>query len=119
MMYRYLLALLPFLLLDTTEAFTTPSIVSFNHRVSSHLNVAGEDSNALVEDIKTRFRILQESNASGAGFKQVVADVIAGEYDANQMKAEIEAAINSAPCGKSPTTSFCLALRVAQPEANK
>lgn len=57
-------------------------------------------SNSLVDDLKVRFRIMQESSASGSGFKQTVANVIAGEYNEAEVKAEVEELINSAPCGK-------------------
>jgi hypothetical protein len=54
---------------------------------------------SFVEGIKTRFRIAQESNAKGLGGKQVLADVIAGEYDEKAVEAMIGEAIVSAPCG--------------------
>ena len=98
MMRNYLIALFSILLLDSIGAFTTPSDLRSIRRLT-HLNVA-EDSNPLVEDIQTRFRIFQESNAAGSSFKQVLADVIAGEYNKQEIKAEVVAAINSAPCGK-------------------
>lgn len=79
-------------------AFTSPSNIKPIQRVS-HLGVAGE-SNSFVDDLQTRFRIAQESNASGASIKQVVADVIAGEYDKEEVLAKIRAEISSAACGK-------------------
>ena len=47
-----------------------------------------------------RLRIFQESNASGSSFKQSVANVLAGEYDEDQIKTDVDELINSAPCGK-------------------
>ena len=62
--------------------------------------IAAADADAsFVEGIKTRFRIAQESNAKGLGGKQVLADVIAGEYDEKAVEAMIGEAIVSAPCG--------------------
>jgi len=51
-----------------------------------------------VEDVSKRFEIAQESRAGGASFTQIVADVLAGEYDADSTKADIEATVASAPC---------------------
>jgi hypothetical protein len=67
---------------------------------SSPIAAADADADAsFVEGIKTRFRIAQESNAKGLGGKQVLADVIAGEYDEKAVEAMIDEAIVSAPCG--------------------
>ena len=53
----------------------------------------------VMENIKTRIRIAQESNAAGNSFKQVVADVLAGEYDESTILEKINKDIVSAPCG--------------------
>lgn len=59
---------------------------------------SGSPVDAFLDDLKVRFRIFQESNASGSGFKQTVANVIAGEYDEEGVQNEVEELINSAPC---------------------
>eukprot|EP00978_Attheya_sp_CCMP212_P029291 scaffold103588_cov50-Attheya_sp.AAC.3 len=65
----------------------------------SSLVPASSPLDAFLEGIKTRIRIGQESNAKGFGGKQVIADVIAGEYDEAASLEIIEDAIASAPCG--------------------
>lgn len=50
-----------------------------------------------LEDVKTRLRIAQESQKSGASFKQIGANVIAGEYDAEAVRAELDGLIKSSP----------------------
>ena len=66
---------------------------------SSFLEQSNSPIDAFLEDIKTRIRIGQESNAAGFGGKQVMADVIAGEYDEDSVRIKLNEQINSAPCG--------------------
>lgn len=54
-------------------------------------------SPGLIDALKMRARIFQESNAAGLGFKQCVADAIAGEYDKGSTEAELRKIIGSAP----------------------
>ena len=63
-------------------------------------NSSSSPIDAFVDDVKLRFRIFQESNASGSSLKQTVANVIAGEYDEAAVRDEVEELIQSAPCGK-------------------
>jgi hypothetical protein len=70
----------------------------------SSLVQASSPVDAFLEGIKTRIKIGQESNAKGFGGKQVIADVIAGEYDEAATLKIIEEAIASAPCGTYNTT---------------
>ncbi len=65
----------------------------------SALEKASSPLDAFLDDIKTRIRIAQESNSKGFGAKQVLSDVIAGEYDETATAEMIEDAIASAPCG--------------------
>ena len=89
----------------TTTTTTTPSRVFNRHNVvtlqASNLDdTSTSPIDAFIADAKVRFRIAQESNAEGASFKQTLANVIAGEYDEEKVKMEMEELINSAPCGK-------------------
>lgn len=109
-MFRSLLLLVVNLLtLDITHAFMTiaPRISTANHhRIAVQLNASeldksGESSSpidSIKDDLQMRFRILQESNASGSDFKQTIANVLAGEYDEKEVLSEVEELINSAPC---------------------
>lgn len=65
---------------------------------SSALDTPGSPIDGFLEDIQMRIRIAQESNAAGNPGKQVLADILAGEYDANEVESKIEEAIASAPC---------------------
>lgn len=53
---------------------------------------------SLVDNVQKSVKIAQESSASGSSFKQVVADVMAGEYDSVQVNAKLDELIASAPC---------------------
>ncbi len=92
---------------DLARAFIAPKhlTISSKHRVgklhASDLNKSSSPLDSFAEDVKARFRIAQESNASGASFKQTVANVLAGEYDEASVLAKVEELIDSAPCGKS------------------
>lgn len=50
---------------------------------------------------QTAFTIFQESQAEGVGFKQAVADALAGEYDRDAVTAEVQAAANASPLAAS------------------
>ena len=50
------------------------------------------------EDFQTKYRIVQESQQAGAGFKQIMANVLAGEYDQAHVKIKVDELIKSAPC---------------------
>ena len=72
---------------------------------SSALDTPGSPIDGFLEDIQMRIRIAQESNAAGNPGKQVLADILAGEYDANEVESKIEEAIASAPCGEFQSDS--------------
>ena len=60
---------------------------------------AESSENSFLDTVQTSFKIAQESNAAGYGFKQILADVLAGEYyDKEAISASIEDTISSAPC---------------------
>mmetsp|Transcript_6991 Transcript_6991/g.8711 ORF Transcript_6991/g.8711 Transcript_6991/m.8711 type:complete len:213 (-) Transcript_6991:80-718(-) len=86
------------------DAFTTPTRLTNGPSIgvgklyASNLDESSSPIDSFVEDVKVRFRILQESNASGADFKQTVANVIAGEYDEASVSKTVEEMIGSAPC---------------------
>jgi glutaredoxin 3 len=50
------------------------------------------------EDLEKVSRIIQTSQQEGAGVKQILANVLAGDYDASQVKTKAQAYINSSPC---------------------
>lgn len=60
--------------------------------------LATTSSNSFMDALKVRYNIAQKSRDEGASVKQVLADVLAGEYDSGAVKAEVEEAIKSAPC---------------------
>ena len=51
----------------------------------------------LVSSIQKSFEIAQKSASEGADFKQIIADVLAGEYDADAVNAKLDELIASAP----------------------
>jgi len=70
------------------------------------LAVTASDSEAIdfgtertfVESIKYTYSLFQKSKAEGSDFKQAIADALAGDYDADLVKAELLALTKSAPC---------------------
>mmetsp|Transcript_20779 Transcript_20779/g.57691 ORF Transcript_20779/g.57691 Transcript_20779/m.57691 type:complete len:194 (+) Transcript_20779:1253-1834(+) len=89
--------LLP-LLVVSGQAFLSPFSLSPKAHTST-LGSSSSDSNSFVDGIQTSFRIAKESNAEGNGFKQILADVLAGDdYDKEAVSRGIEETIASAPC---------------------
>lgn len=68
-------------------------------RLSSSSSSSG---NEVIDNVQKGFqrslRIIQESQRNGDGFKQIVANVLAGEYDSQEVGAQIDQIIASAPC---------------------
>ena len=98
-----LTSLLSFDCMSLNHAFMVPTkSANFHRQIQLHAVETGETSSidSFLDDLKMRLRIFQESNASGSSFKQSVANVLAGEYDEDQIKTDVEELINSAPCGK-------------------
>lgn len=54
--------------------------------------------NQLLTDLKMRFRIFQESSASGNDVKQTLANVLAGDYDEDKIRSELNAVVASESC---------------------
>jgi hypothetical protein len=48
--------------------------------------------------LETSFRIAQESRAQGYDFRQLLANVLAGEYDAEAIGKQIDQEIQQSPC---------------------
>lgn len=68
---------------------------------SSSSALGAESETSFVDTIQKAFEIAQSSNAEGFGFKQIIADVLAGDdFDKEAVAQEIEETIASAPCGK-------------------
>jgi|TARA_B100000524_G_scaffold60350_2_gene27941 glutaredoxin-related protein len=70
------------------------SVATRSPRVSL---LTAQADQSLGEKLATGLRIYQASSKEGLGFKQSVADAIAGEYDDAAVRAEIEASVASAP----------------------
>jgi len=63
------------------------------------LSSSSSSSFSVIDRVQTRFKIAQESSTAGYGWKQVLADVIAGnEYNENEILSTIDETISSAPC---------------------
>lgn len=54
--------------------------------------------NGISNDLQMRYRIFQESQKGGDTIKQSMANVLAGEYDEDSVRRNIEQQIASAPC---------------------
>ena len=66
---------------------------------------------SFLDTIQTRIKIGQESKKAGYGFKQMMADVIAGDdYNENEISTTIEETISSAPCGTCKNNDFFVSL---------
>ena len=98
--------LLHFLLSTSTltpcNAFTTLSSESTRFaitpatRTSSSLYSSNDDS--FVDKVTKGYESFQSARGEGYDFKQSVAIAIAGDYDADSVKAKIQEDIASAPC---------------------
>jgi len=62
------------------------------------IKAESDGSTSIVDTIQTSFRIAQESNAAGYGFKQILADVLAGDFDQDAVSQTIDETVVSAPC---------------------
>jgi glutaredoxin 3 len=65
--------------------------------IQTALQESSTGVDGLMDDLKMRIRIFQESQKSGSPFKQSLANVIAGEYDQEAVKANAMELIQSAP----------------------
>jgi glutaredoxin 3 len=92
-----------------TETPSTPTLLSSAPSIQTALQgSSGAELDAIVDDAKMRFRIFQdglnmririfeESQKAGSPFKQSIANVFAGEYDQEAVKASAMELIQSAP----------------------
>jgi len=60
----------------------------------------GDESfvDSISSSVQKSIKIVQDSSASGSSFKQIIADLLAGEYDAVEVNANLDSLIASAPC---------------------
>lgn len=97
---------------STTSAFTVPPPAAAVKTVGSSATVrntclrattsndnveAASFVDTLVSNIKQSAGIVQKSSAAGSSFKQIIADVLAGEYDVDAVNAKLDELITSAP----------------------
>jgi glutaredoxin 3 len=69
------------------------------HRSSPQLaSTATDGDGSFLDTVTKTYNIFQTARGDGYDFKQSVAIAMAGEYDADAVKAEIQEQINSAPC---------------------
>lgn len=78
------------------NAFVSAAAPSRRSGTTTAFHATEEDA-SFMDNMQLRWKIGQESRAEGADFKQVVADVLAGEYDAEPIEQQIESEIPSAP----------------------
>lgn len=68
---------------------------------ATSLALRAESETSFVDSVQKAFEIAQASNAEGYGFKQIIADVLAGDdFDKEAIAQEVEETIASAPCGE-------------------
>jgi len=85
------------LLIASGHAFVSSS--SSAVRAIASNTALNADSDSILDTIQTALKVAKESNAAGYGFKQIVADVLAGdEFDKTAVTETIEETIASAPC---------------------
>jgi glutaredoxin-related protein len=53
---------------------------------------------SIQQGLQTSLRILRESHAGGYGIKQIMANILAGDYDETEINAKIDAYIQNSPC---------------------
>jgi len=81
------------------QAFLSSSSLTPLGLAQTIIGSSNSDSNSFVDTIQTSFQIAKESNSEGYGFKQVLADVLAGnDFDKDAISNTIEETIASAPC---------------------
>jgi len=78
------------------QAFVFPTQTPEAKTTALQAYDAGDSS--ILDTIQTSFKIAMESNGEGYGFKQVVADVLAGEFDRDAVSQTIEETVASSPC---------------------
>ena len=93
---KFLISALLILSLCSSDAFSRFKTPYF--RVSHLLSSPDSDSSSPLDGLKTGFNIFRKGITAGDGFKQSVADALAGpELDLSVENARIDAYIKSAP----------------------
>ena len=79
----------------STGAF---SVNNANRPAMMRRVVMMSEDKGLFDSVEVGVRKFQESQAAGLGFKQSIADALAGDYDQAQVKSKLESLVSSAPC---------------------
>lgn len=85
----------------SVDAFVVPTPTTAPTTVTTTTTTTAlfAEEKDFLDTVQSSFKIAQESNAAGSSFKQVVADVLAGDdYDKDAVSKSIEDTIASAPC---------------------
>jgi len=66
---------------------------------TTQLRASNDENASILDKLESALKIAQKSNAEGFGFKQIVADVLAGDdFDAASIEQDIETTIQNNPC---------------------
>ena len=86
-----------FVMITTANAFAPSKHFG---RMETKISATEESSpiESFVDDVKMRFGILQSSIAEGSSATQCIANVLAGEYDKEAVKDDIQRKIEADPC---------------------
>ncbi len=76
--------------------FVAPSAPTRSH--SSLLSTPFGGDSSIIDNLSKGYASFQNARGEGYDVKQSIAIAIAGDYDADAVKAKIEEYINSAPC---------------------
>lgn len=80
-----------------TNAVLSPGALQASSDIVDDLKVKLEETlDTVKEDLAMRWRIVQQSDTSD--FKQVLANVLAGDYDKDAVRDQVEADRSMAPC---------------------
>lgn len=82
--------MLPILSVATSALALQPLVSSSSHARASPARMQ-------LEEVQSRYKIFQDTQSEGLGFKQAMADAIAGEYDTDAVTAEVKELASSAP----------------------
>lgn len=88
------------MLLISVQAFAPklPTQSSLTTLSANSIEQSESPFDGILSNIQMRVRVGQESQAAGFGVKQILTDMIAGEYDKEATDSKIESEISSAPC---------------------
>lgn len=82
----------------SVNAFISSPVRSRNRYTPLCVSSLDDAIENIKEDVQKVSKIIKESQQEGAGVKQILANVLAGEYDAAQVRTKVDTLINSAPC---------------------